>query len=96
MAEVSRTFRSADEVDADIEPVSSTSLDGFAASSWFGDSRAGDRGLASLTPEFMIPPRPIADKLLQSYWIGAHALQPFVHRRSFMERYVRLDFISVE
>lgn len=58
-------------------------------SSWFSHQKGGAASLSLISSEFMIPQRVVADKLLDSYWIGAHPLQPFIHQRTFRERYVQ-------
>lgn len=37
--------------------------------------------------DFILPPRSIADHLVDCYWIYVHSLYPFLHRPSFMEIY---------
>ncbi|KAH8700820.1 fungal-specific transcription factor domain-containing protein [Talaromyces proteolyticus] len=41
-------------------------------------------------PEYVLPPRRTADRLLDTYWTKVHNLYPFIHRQSFIRSYQRL------
>ena len=45
----------------------------------------------ALSQDFAIHPKKTADALLHDYWIGAHPLQPFLHKGTFMKRFVFLS-----
>jgi hypothetical protein len=40
--------------------------------------------------DYFLPPRALADHLLNCYWNRVHCLYPFVHQQSFISRYNRL------
>ncbi|KAL4888826.1 fungal-specific transcription factor domain-containing protein [Aspergillus ambiguus] len=40
--------------------------------------------------DFSLPPRALADHLLDCYWAGVHTLYPFIHRPTFQQGYSRL------
>lgn len=44
----------------------------------------------------IIPSRPEADSLVESYWTWTHSLYPFIHRPSFEERYKAIWFPRVQ
>lgn len=39
---------------------------------------------------YVLPPRKVAEELLQSYWTYVHTLYPFLHKPSFMRIYSKL------
>jgi hypothetical protein len=44
----------------------------------------------SNSDDYFLPPRVLADHLLDCYWTRVHCLYPFVHRQSFSSAYSRL------
>lgn len=44
----------------------------------------------------VIPSRPDADDLIESYWRWMHSLYPFIHRPSFEERYLTIWYPQVQ
>ncbi|KAL5363427.1 fungal-specific transcription factor domain-containing protein [Aspergillus floccosus] len=38
----------------------------------------------------VLPPRPLADHLVDCYWTGIHTLYPFIHKPTFQQSYLRL------
>ncbi|KAI9927607.1 hypothetical protein MW887_003227 [Aspergillus wentii] len=59
------------------------------------DTSAMLRGLYKPSPrfqfdDFSLPPRPLADHLLDCYWERVHCLYPFFHRPSFEQAYENL------
>ncbi|KAI8640257.1 fungal-specific transcription factor domain-containing protein [Parasitella parasitica] len=40
-----------------------------------------------LLSNIVLPPRKVADSLLESYWVYVHTLYPFLHKPSFMKTY---------
>lgn len=90
MSEVYQTLKSGDKSNGTHESelpipeedkLSSRSL-------WFGHQGNEDSGMGSMIPDFVVPPKRIADNLLNQYWRGAHPLQPFIHQGTFMIQFV--------
>lgn len=67
-----------------------------AASTSSPSRSLGSHGAASKAKDstkafgFVIPPRSEADSLVESYWVGCHSLYPFLHKPSFIDRYIEL------
>ncbi|KXJ88644.1 FAD dependent oxidoreductase-domain-containing protein [Microdochium bolleyi] len=91
MSEVCRTFKAAGGAPSSVDNRMTTpnSHEGNPSpdAQWF--ERPGRRVARhqTLTAECVVPPRKVADSLLEYYWNGAHPLQPFIHRGIFMKRY---------
>ncbi|KAL9553656.1 hypothetical protein MBANPS3_003189 [Mucor bainieri] len=43
-----------------------------------------------LLSDIVLPPRKVADGLLESYWVYVHTLYPFLHKPSFLKTYALL------
>lgn len=58
------------------------------------NSTSSHRGQNRLSSDFLsdivLPPRKVADGLLESYWRYVHTLYPFLHKPSFMKTYAHL------
>ncbi|RDL36234.1 uncharacterized protein BP5553_06846 [Venustampulla echinocandica] len=87
MAEVYETFRGRNKSTSKDDSQTFTSRNETCTSPppWLGYS--GNEGDEMTSPNFVVPPKRIADRYLQSYWDGAYPLQPFISRRTFMRRY---------
>jgi hypothetical protein len=84
MSEVYQTFKSGNSGNTTNDNGDLASHDQDHAP-WFG--RAGLIGDShSIMADFVVPPRRIADGLVHHYWEGAHPLQPFIHKGTFMKR----------
>ncbi|CEP11903.1 hypothetical protein [Parasitella parasitica] len=60
----------------------------FRSSSLQRDSQQQQRRFSTdLLSNIVLPPRKIADGLLDSYWVYVHTLYPFLHKPSFMKTY---------
>jgi hypothetical protein len=44
----------------------------------------------TVEPDYVLPPRSTADRLIQIYWTESHTLYPFVHKPSFQKEYEEL------
>ncbi|ETS76295.1 hypothetical protein PFICI_11682 [Pestalotiopsis fici W106-1] len=88
MSEVYQTFKSGNGGNSTNDNADVTAHDQNYAP-WFG--RAGSmEDSNSIMADFVVPPRKIADGLIHHYWEGAHPLQPFIHKGTFMKRYNEL------
>lgn len=74
--------------------VSATSPRERPASAQNAESHTGLDSLESLrnreSTDFLLPPRRIADNLLNCYWEFIHPLFPMLHKSTFLEQYARL------
>lgn len=86
MAEVYQTFGSVDNTASKGSEGSVSTPSRLPPASWLAFSRSEPASLVSLASEFMIPPKSTADRLVESYWTGAHPLQPVISRRTFVRR----------
>lgn len=46
-----------------------------------------DTDLSAGSPDYVLPPRQLADSLVDHYWVFVHPLYPFLHKPSFCEIY---------
>lgn len=92
MAEVRRTLDASGESFGASGQTPNSTASGLVASPWIPRSQFEGMQPSSLASGFMVPPKPFCDQLVNSYWLGAHPLQPFIHHRSFMERQVLSHF----
>jgi hypothetical protein len=89
MSEVYETFKSSDGGGSshEIGELDSREEKDASHAPWFSRPGQVHSQTQSLMADFVIPPRRIADDLVNHYWKGAHPLQPFIHQGTFMDRY---------
>jgi len=92
MKQIKRTVankRTSSQSPQEIPSRTSSGVTGEADAAWPRKPRNNDEFLEDLE-DFVLPPRSIADHLVDCYWIWVHSLYPFLHRPTFMRTYQQL------